>query len=144
MTKNSFLGVPYEMAPIVTPSTPALRPVVDKVDTQLYSEEQQIIAIGRREYRSDAQVLTVQNPVVAAATFRNNPGVSVTPAGRSEALRRRRVEMAMMADAPVLPRAAPLVTSPELVDAASTRDRVGPLDDPSGLRSIVPVMRKRA
>ena len=118
-------------------------PVVEKLDTVMAAEERKITEIRRADYGAFAPVLAPSSPEVKAVQFRN-PAIAVTPSERSEQLRRPRVEAAQRADAPVSPRSAPLVRSPELVDAAGCRDRVGLLDDPPGLRSITPVMRKPA
>ena len=143
-TTRSLMGIPYSHPEIIQPSTPIpSRPVVEQVDTALAMEETRISEIRRAEYSSFAPVLSPSSPEVQAVSFRN-PAIAVDPSDRAETLRRARALRLQQQDAPVSPRSAPLVTSPELVDAAGARGRVGLLDDPPGLLSIVPIQRKQA
>jgi hypothetical protein len=129
----SLMGTSFEMAPIVQSSDPipSLRPVVEKVDQTMQEEESVIQTLRRQEYQSFAPILSPTDPAVRAATFRSRFEPSVT----SEAERRARAERALMADAPVASRRAPLITSPEM-------DRMEKRALRSDYQSIVPVMRK--
>jgi hypothetical protein len=141
-TTNTLMGTSYEMAPIIQPSTPTptLRRVVETVDPALAIEEQRIGEIRQQEYRSDAPVLSAQDPSVRSANFRN-PAIAVEPGQVAETLRRARVERSMQQDAPVEPRPAPLVISapePALPQIERYRRFL------RAEESIVPVQRKTA
>jgi hypothetical protein len=129
----SLMGVPYEMAPIAEVPAPVRRAVIEAVDPALATEEQHITALQRREYQSFSPVLSPTDPAVQAATFRSR----FEPGQVSEAERRARAERALMADAPVEARRAPLITSPELERMEKRAIR-------SAEQSLVPVQRKRA
>jgi hypothetical protein len=135
LTKNSFLGVPYEY-PAIAPVKPteAVRCVVEPVDTALQMEETAIRDLQREEYRSFAPILPVSDPNVQAVSFRN-PAVQIDPSGRSEALRRARAPRLQQQDAPVEPRVAPLVMSPEIERMEKRAIRAAE-------QSIVPIQRK--
>lgn len=121
----SLCGVSYDHPEIAPKSTEyrellktsgshsvALRPVVQPIDQVMAAEETTITEIRRREYRSDAPILSAQDQTVQSVSFRNNPAMPVDRADRANQIRRARVEAQHRADAPVEPR--PLIAAPQV------------------------------
>jgi hypothetical protein len=136
---RTLMGVPYEYAAIdpVKPTGPVRR-VVDPVDLALAIEEQKIVEIQRDSYQSFTPVLSAQDPAVQAVQFRSR----FEPSAVSEVARRARALSVQQADAPVEPRAKPIIALPHIEAPISTVERWR-----RSLRaeqSLAPVMRKHA
>jgi hypothetical protein len=100
--------IPAAPAPVETAQLVVRQVPYEPVVPQLQLEEQAITALRRQALHEYAPVMSVQDPSVRQAGFRNR----FDPARvKSEAVKQARARVELEADAPVAPRSAPLVTS---------------------------------
>ena len=131
--RNCLMGSSYEEVTVVGPIK-VIRPLVpvtlEAPEPLMALEEAMIIALRRADVLSDAPVMSPQAPSIRAARFRESfasPPNTVEPGPRLQPA----------ADAPVEPRPAPLLTSPEI-------DRAEKLEQRRSYQGLTPVMRKVA